>query len=95
MLLERREDGALAQYSYIVGDSDAAEVAVIDPRRDIEVYLDWASKHGARIVAVLETHIHADFASGARALAAHTGATLHVSAHDRGETFEVAHRVRA
>ena len=91
MLLERIEDEGLAQYSYIVGSSAASEVAVVDPRRDIDVYLDWARQHGARIAVVLETHIHADFASGASALAARTGATLFESAHDRGQTFEVSH----
>ncbi len=89
MLIERVEDEGLAQYSYIVGTRDAAEVAVVDPRRDVDVYLDWAGQHGVRIAYVLETHIHADYASGARALAERTGATLLVSAHDRGETFEV------
>ena len=91
LLLERIEDEGLAQYSYVVGSRDAAEVAVVDPRRDIDVYLDWSRQHGARIAVVLETHIHADFASGARALAARTGAPLLASAHDRGETFEVTH----
>ena len=91
MLLERIEDEGLAQYSYIVGSRATSDVAVVDPRRDIDVYLDWARQHGARIAVVLETHIHADFASGARALAARTGATLLESAHDRGQTFEVSH----
>ncbi len=91
LLLERIEDEGLAQYSYIVGSRDGAEVAIVDPRRDIDVYLDWSRQHGARIGVVLETHIHADFASGARALAARSGATLLVSAHDRGQTFEVTH----
>ena len=85
LLLERIEDEGLAQYSYIVGSRDGAEVAIVDPRRDIEVYLDWSRQHGARIGVVLETHIRADFASGARALAARTGATLLVSAHDAGK----------
>ena len=91
MLLERIEDEGLAQYSYIVGSQNPTEVAVVDPRRDIDVYLDWCQQHDAHIAAILETHIHADFASGARALAARTGATLLESAHDRGETFEVTH----
>lgn len=42
-------------------------------RRDIGVYLDWCQLRGARITFVLETHIHADYASGARALAQQTG----------------------
>ena len=92
LLLERIEDEGLTRsIRTIVGSRDGAEVAIVDPRRDIDVYLDWSRQHGARIGVVLETHIHADFASGARALAARTGATLLVSAHDRGETFEVTH----
>ena len=73
------------------GPVPTGDVAVVDPRRDIDVYLDWARQHGARIAVVLETHIHADFASGAQALAARTGATLLESGHDRGQTFEVSH----
>lgn len=92
LLLERIEDEGLAQYSYIVGSRGAAEVAVVDPRRDMDVYLDWCRQRGARITFVLETHIHADYASGARALAERTGATLLVSAHDGGEAFEVTGR---
>ena len=90
MLLERIEDEGLAQYSYIVGSDGATDVAVIDPRRDIDVYLDWAAAHGAQIRYVLETHIHADFASGARELAERTGAARLVSGHDAGETFQVS-----
>ncbi len=66
----------LAQISYLVGDSDAAVAAVIDPRRDIEVYLQMTRARGLRIAYVIETHIHADFASGAQALASRTGAQL-------------------
>ena len=91
LLLERIEDEGLAQYSYILGSRGSTEVAVVDPRRDVDVYLRWAGAHGVRIAAVLETHIHADFASGARELAARTGGTLFASAHDRGEDYEVTH----
>jgi hydroxyacylglutathione hydrolase len=53
---------------------------VIDPRRDVEVYLDLARNHGLTITHALETHIHADFVSGSRELAARTGtARAHVS----------------
>lgn len=90
MLLEMIQDEGLAQYSYIVGSHDQPDVAVVDPRRDIDVYVAWARQHDARIRYVLETHIHADYASGARELAARTGATLLVSGHDSGEAFEVA-----
>jgi glyoxylase-like metal-dependent hydrolase (beta-lactamase superfamily II) len=69
--------GCLAQASYIVGSE--GEACVIDPRRDIEVYLDEAQARGWTIRHVVETHVHADFVSGHRELAAATGATIHVS----------------
>ncbi|HEV8238690.1 MAG TPA: rhodanese-like domain-containing protein [Thermoanaerobaculia bacterium] len=90
MLLERFEDRGLAHYSYAVGDEGARKVAIVDPRRDVDVYVNWAAGRGYTIASVLETHIHADFASGARELAARTGATLHLSAYDEGERYEVA-----
>jgi hydroxyacylglutathione hydrolase len=89
MLFERFEDKGLSQYSYSVGCKGAAEVAIVDPRRDIDVYLHYAAAQGVRIAYVLETHIHADFASGARELAERTGARLPLSALDRGELYEV------
>lgn len=69
----------LAQVAYLVADSAAGVVAVIDPRRDIDAYLDWANAHGVRIAAIFETHVHADFVSGARELAAATGAPIYAS----------------
>lgn len=66
----------LAQISYMVGDSKTAVAAVIDPRRDIDIYLTMARERGLQITYVIETHIHADFASGAQALASRTGAQL-------------------
>lgn len=91
MILERFEDRGLAQYSYIVGCPERKRVVVVDPRRDVDVYLEFASRHDLTIGAVLETHIHADFASGARELSARSGAPLLVSGYDRGEQFEVQH----
>ncbi len=89
MLFERIEDQGLAQYSYVAGCEHAGEVAVVDPRRDVDVYLDFAGARGLRITHVLETHIHADFASGARELATRTGARLALSAFDTDETYQV------
>lgn len=66
----------LAQISYLVGDSKAAVAAVIDPRRDIDIYLDLAREKGLRIAYAIETHIHADFVSGAQALAERSGAEI-------------------
>ena len=74
MIIERVYTAGLAQVAYLIADETARVAAVIDPRRDVQVYLDWADAHRVRIVAVLETHIHADFVSGARELAATTHA---------------------
>lgn len=90
MLLERFEDGGLSQYSYAVGCEGTREVAIVDPRRDVDVYLQWAERRRFEIVAVLETHIHADFASGAGELAARCGAELRLSAYDDDEIYEVS-----
>src|SRR3712207_3383709 len=64
--------------SYVV--SSGGEAAVIDPKWEIDDYLELAAEHGFRITHVLETHNHADHVSGHGRLAAATGATIHVSA---------------
>ncbi len=73
-------DEGLAQNSYIIGCPSSGEALVVDPRRDIDVYLEVAKANGLRITGVTETHIHADFLSGARELARATGAALYLSA---------------
>jgi hydroxyacylglutathione hydrolase len=73
-------DPRLAQYAYVIGCQATGEAIVIDPMRDVDTYLDIARAEGLRLVAVAETHIHADFLSGAREMAERTGATVHVSA---------------
>lgn len=72
-------DADLAQGSYLIGCQAAGEAVVVDARRDVAVYLDDAAANGLRIVAVTETHIHADYLSGSRELAAATGAALYLS----------------
>lgn len=79
MLLERIYDEDLAQASYLIGCQANGTAVVVDARRDIQVYLDLAAKHGMSITAVTETHIHADYLSGTRELAASTGAQIHIS----------------
>lgn len=79
MTIDRVYTPGLAQVAYVVADKAAHVAAVIDPRRDIAAYLDWAERHEVRIVAILETHVHADFVSGARELAAATGAPIFAS----------------
>ena len=79
MLIERIYDEDLAQASYFIGCQAKGEAVVVDPRRDVREYLDLAQRHGMRIVAVTETHIHADYLSGTRELGAATGAQVYVS----------------
>ena len=79
MLFTRIYDEDLAQASYFMGCQAMGEAAVVDPRRDVRVYLEEAENNGMDIVAVTETHIHADYLSGSRELAAKTGASLYLS----------------
>ena len=79
MLIERIYDEDLAQASYMIGCQSKGEAVVVDPRRDIAVYRSLAAANGMKIVAVTETHIHADYLSGTRELAAATGAKIYVS----------------
>ncbi|MCW5849569.1 MAG: MBL fold metallo-hydrolase [Anaerolineae bacterium] len=79
MLLKRFYHQELAQASYLVGCQATGEALVIDPNRSIEQYIEAAGQEGLRISAVTETHIHADYVSGARELAARTGAQLYLS----------------
>ncbi len=79
MILERFYDEPLAQASFLVGCPAAGEAIVIDPNRDVTQYVRFAAAERLRITAVTETHIHADFVSGARELAHRTGARLYLS----------------
>ncbi|HUF35486.1 MAG TPA: rhodanese-like domain-containing protein [Gemmatimonadales bacterium] len=79
MLLQRLYDPRLAQASYLIGCGAAGEAVVIDANRDVDQYLHAAQALGLRIAHVTETHIHADYVSGSRELAARAGATLYLS----------------
>jgi hydroxyacylglutathione hydrolase len=79
MLLERFYDDDLAQASYLIGCQQSGEAIVVDGRRDIDTYIATAKRNGMKIVAVTETHIHADYLSGTREVARATGAKLYVS----------------
>lgn len=79
MLLKYFYDKALAHASYLVGCQRAKVAVVIDPGRDIEQYLEMADREGLKLTAVAETHIHADYVSGARELADRVGAKLYLS----------------
>jgi hydroxyacylglutathione hydrolase len=79
MFFRRFYDEQLAQASYLVGCQATGEALVVDPNRDIEPYMRAAEAEHLRVTHVTETHIHADFVSGARELARRTGARLLLS----------------
>jgi hydroxyacylglutathione hydrolase len=79
MFLRQFFEPHLAQYSYLVGCGTTGNALVVDPTRHVGQYIQAADADGLKISAVTETHIHADFASGAATLARRTGATLYVS----------------
>lgn len=77
MILKRFYNEKLAQASFLIGSS--GEAIVVDPNRHISQYTNAAKEEGLKIIAVTETHIHADFISGSLELAAETGATIYLS----------------
>jgi len=76
MRLHRFFDEGLAHASFLLGCEPTGDAFVIDPRRDVDAYLAAASQQGLRITTAIETHIHADFVSGARELSALGAATI-------------------
>ena len=79
MFFQHIFDKSLAQASYLVGCQKSGEAIVIDAKRDVDTYLQLARQNELRITHITETHIHADFLSGSRELAALTGAGLYLS----------------
>lgn len=79
MFFQHIYDKTLAQASYFIGCQKAGVAAVIDPKRDVDTYLEIAKQNNMKITHVLETHIHADFLTGSRELNALTGADLYLS----------------
>lgn len=79
MFFRRFYDDQLAQASYLLGCQATGEALVVDPNRRVEPYLEAAEAEGLRVTHVTETHIHADFVSGARELARRAGARLLLS----------------
>ncbi len=85
LILEQLYLGCLAQASYLIGDSESGKAAIVDPRRDIGVYVEEAEKRGLTIGHVLLTHFHADFVSGHVELRERCGATIHMGAAAEAE----------
>ena len=82
--------GCLAQASYMIGSD--GEAAVVDPRRDVDIYIEEARAQGLTIRHVIETHLHADFVSGHRELAERTGAKIYFGAAAEAKFPHVAVR---
>jgi hydroxyacylglutathione hydrolase len=78
----------LAHASYMIGS--AGEAAVIDPQRDVDIYLKASEENNLKIKYIFETHLHADFVSGHKELAARTGATIYIGARANAEFPHVA-----
>jgi hydroxyacylglutathione hydrolase len=86
MYFKKIETEGLAHFSYMIGDQD--DIAVIDPMRDVQVYMHEARKEGMRIKYILETHRNEDFITGSIELAEKTGATIYISGHeDLGQLY--------
>lgn len=79
MFLRQIFDPGLAQNAYLIGCQRTGEAIVVDPLRDVDQYLQLARENGLRLEKVAETHIHADFLSGARELVETHGATGYLS----------------
>ncbi len=84
MYFEQFYLGCLSHASYMLGSG--TEAVVVDPQRDVDLYLKAAEDHGLTIRHIVETHLHADFVSGHRELAARTGAKIYFGA-SAGATF--------
>jgi hydroxyacylglutathione hydrolase len=78
MYFEQFYLGCLAHASYLLGSQ--GEAVVVDPQRDVDIYLKAAEEHGVKIHHIFETHLHADFVSGHKELAARTGAKIYIGA---------------
>ena len=87
MVFEQFYLGCLAHASYLIGSEGVA--AVVDPQRDVGIYLEAARERGLRIAHIIETHLHADFVSGHRELADRTGATIYLG---EGSGAQFLHR---
>lgn len=94
MFFQRFYNENIAQASFLIGCSANGEAIVVDPNRDVAQYIHAAEREGLRIVAVTETHIHADYVSGSRELASLTGAKLYLS-KEGGPDWQYAYALEA
>ncbi len=85
MILKQYYLNCLAHASYLIGDQSSGTAVVVDPQRDIDAYLDDASKNGLTIRHVFLTHFHADFLAGHLELRNRTGARIHLGSKAQAE----------
>jgi hydroxyacylglutathione hydrolase len=76
MYFEQFYLGCLAHASYMLASE--GEAIVVDPQRDVDIYLKAAAEHGFQVRHIFETHLHADFVSGHKELAERTGAKIYI-----------------
>jgi hydroxyacylglutathione hydrolase len=92
MIIERVQTEGIAELSYLVGDDSTGNAAVIDPRVDVDVYLDLARERKLSITHIFETHIHADLVSGARELKHRTGRAEIFVSTEGGAKYDFEHQ---
>jgi glyoxylase-like metal-dependent hydrolase (beta-lactamase superfamily II)/rhodanese-related sulfurtransferase len=85
MILKQFYLGCLAHASYLIGDEETGIAAVVDPQRDIGIYLSFAAEHKLQIKHVILTHLHADFVAGHLELRDQAGATIYLGAKAQAE----------
>jgi hydroxyacylglutathione hydrolase len=90
MILKQHYLGCLAHASYLLGDEASSTAIIVDPQRDIQLYLAEAEKFGLQIRHVFLTHFHADFLAGHLELRNHCGATIHLGSRAQAEYAFVA-----
>lgn len=88
MVFEKVQTAGISQLSYLVGDDASQTATVVDPRPDVEVYLELCRKHGVTITHIFETHIHADFMSGARELQQRVGSANIFASGEGGAKYD-------
>jgi hydroxyacylglutathione hydrolase len=91
LIFERIVTDGIAAVSYLIGDDEEGMAAVIDPRTDVEIYIELARKTGVSITHILETHIHADLVSGSRELANRTGTAKIYASSEAGAEYGFDH----
>lgn len=92
MIIERVQTEGIAELSYLIGDDSKGTAAVIDPRTDVEVYVELARSRKLTVTHIFETHIHADLVSGARELQARVSKAEVFVSVEGGAEYEFEHQ---